>query len=163
MVVEQVSSVEHATIVGLPRKGPDGRVVIGPGQGRPLILTTLEPDEAMRVLAGGATGRSRLAVGLLAAGVILVGVAAAWWVLEALFGARVALAASPDPTMRPGSDTRSPGQGPGLVGEPLLAILGVVGIGLAAVLLSVASVRFTGGPGRSEGRREAGGSGQRRG
>ena len=48
--VEQVSSVEHATAAGVPRLEPDGSVVLGPGQGRPLVLTTLELDEAMRIL-----------------------------------------------------------------------------------------------------------------
>ena len=76
LMVEQVSSVEHAAVLGVPRRGDDGRAVIGPGLGRPLILTTLERDEAMRVLTGGATGRSRVAIACLAAGAVLVAAAA---------------------------------------------------------------------------------------
>src|SRR5688500_4873065 len=150
LAVEQVSSVEHATVIGVPRRAADGRVVIGAGLGRPLILTTLERDEARRVLTGGATGRSRLAVACLAAGAILIGAAAIWWLVDSLFGgASVGLAASPGPSLRPGSDTRTSGGGPGLVGEPLLAILGVLGVGLASVAASLAYIRLTGG--RTEG------------
>ncbi len=144
--VEQVSSVEHATVVGVPVRLADGGISIGPGLGRPLIITTLEGDEAMRVLTGGATGRARLAIASLAAGGLLIAVAAFWWLLDRFGGgAATAIAASPDPTFRPGSDTRSTGGGPGLVGEPLLAVLGVVGVGLASLMASLAYVRLTGG------------------
>jgi hypothetical protein len=75
----------------------------------------------------------------------LIGLAAAWWLLDALLGggAAAALAASPDPTMRPGTDTRSSGGGPGIVGEPVLAVLGVLGVALLSVLASLAYVRLT--------------------
>jgi hypothetical protein len=147
LVVELVSSVEHATVVGVPRVEGDGRVVIGPGLGRPLLLTTLERDEAMRLLTGGATGRSRAVIACLAAGAILLVSALAWWLVESIVGGGVAsvLAASPDPSQRPGSDTRSSGQGPGLVGEPLLAILGVLGVGLLSLLGTLAYVRLSNG------------------
>jgi hypothetical protein len=146
MVVQQVSSVEHATVLGVPVVAVDGRAVIGPGLGRPLILTTLERDEAMRVLTGGAAGRSRLAIASLVAGIALVAAAVLWWLADALIGGAVAtvLAASPDPTMRPGTDIRG-GSEPGFVGEPLLAILGVVGVGLASLGATLAWVRLTGG------------------
>jgi hypothetical protein len=152
LVIEQVSSVERATMVGVPRRTKDGRLSIGPGLGRPLILTTLERDEAMRVLTGGAAGRSRLAVVCLVGGAILIIAAVLWWLADALLGTGVPLAAaaSPDPSLRPGSDTRSSGQGPGLVGEPLLAILGMLGIGIVSVAASLAYVRLTGGRGGSE-------------
>src|SRR5258708_9146080 len=52
MTIQQVSSVEHAIVIGVPARLPDGQLVIGPGLGRPLILTTLERDEALRVLTG---------------------------------------------------------------------------------------------------------------
>jgi len=62
------------------------------------------------------------------------------------------LAASPAPVATPGSDTRSAGQGPGLVGDPGLAILAVVGVAAVAIILTLAYVRVTGGPGqRSDG------------
>lgn len=143
--VELVSSVDHATVLGVPARGPGGDLSIGPGLGRPLVVSTLEPEEAMRVLAGGAIGRSRVAVACLVAGVALIGVAAAWWLLDALIGggALVAFAASPDPTLRPGADTRSSGGGPGLVGEPVLAVLGVIGVAVLSLLASLTYLRLT--------------------
>jgi hypothetical protein len=109
-----------------------------------LILTTLELDEALRVLTGGRRGRSALAAGLLFAGVLLAGAGAAWLVLSAL-GPHVALAASPGASVLPGSDTRSSGEGPGLVGDPGLAILLVLAIALVAVAATTVYVRLTGG------------------
>lgn len=67
-------------------------------------------------------------------------------VLAWLTMAAVALAASPTPTSAPGGDPRSTGQGPGLVGDPLLAIAIVVGIGLVSLLATLLWVRATGGP-----------------
>lgn len=55
-----------------------------------------------------------------------------------------ALAASPSPPGQ-GGDPRSSGQGPGLVGDPLLAVVVVVGIGLGALLITLAYVRLTSG------------------
>ncbi len=57
----------------------------------------------------------------------------------------VAAAASPSPSPA-GGDTRSPGEGPGFVGEPLLAIGVVVGIAILAVVLTIAYVRLTAPP-----------------
>jgi hypothetical protein len=149
LTIEHVSSVEHATVLGVPRRAPDGRPVIGAGMGRPLILTTLERDEAMRVLTGGAAGRSRVAIAAIAVGAALVIVALAWWLLEAMLGGGVAaaLAASPDPTLRPGTDVRG-GSTPGFVGDPLLAILAVLALGIGSVVGTLAWVRWTGGPTR---------------
>ena len=146
--VELVSSVDHATVLGVPVRAADGRVAMGPGLGRPIVVSTLESDEAMRVLAGGAIGRSRVAMACLVAGLALIGLAAGWWLLDALLGSGTAgaLAASPDPTLRPGTDTRSSGGGPGLVGEPVLAVLGVLGVALLSVVVSVAYVRLTSRP-----------------
>lgn len=148
--IELVSSVDHATVLGVPARAADGSVVMRPGLGRPLVVSTLESDEAMRVLAGGAIGRSRAAIACLVAGLALIGLAAAWWLLDALVGggAAATLAASPDPTMRPGTDTRSSGGGPGIVGEPVLAVLGVLGVALLSVLASVAYLRLTARPDR---------------
>jgi hypothetical protein len=146
--VELVSTVEHGTVLGVPARAPDGRVTIGPGLGRPLILSTLEGDEAMRTLTGGAIGRSRLAAACLVVGVALVAVATLWWLVDAVVGGGVAstLAASPTPTLRPGTDTRTSGGGPGLVGDPVLALAGVLGIAAVSLLASLAYVRFTRGP-----------------
>ena len=43
----------------------------------------------------------------------------------------VALAQTPSPSVLPGGDTRSDGQGPGLSASPLLVAAGVIAIGLA--------------------------------
>jgi hypothetical protein len=149
LLIEQVSSVEHATVLGVPARGADGRVTLGPGLGRPLILTTLERDEAMRVLTGGAAGRSRVAITSLAVGAALVTAAVVWWVLDAIAGAgvAVALAASPDPTLRPGTDIRS-GAAAGFVGDPLLAIVGVAALGIGSLVVTLAWIRLTGGRAR---------------
>jgi hypothetical protein len=53
-----------------------------------------------------------------------------------------ALAASPTPGAEVG-DPRSSGQGPGLVGDPGLAILAVVVIGLGSVVATLVYVRLT--------------------
>ena len=144
IVIEQVSTVEHATVAGVPARSPSGGAVLGPGLGRPLLLTTLEQDEAMRVLTGGDSRRARVAVACLTLGAVLIAAAALWWLIDGLVGggAATALAASPDPTLRPGADTRSPGQGPGLVGEPLLAILAMLGIGLLSAAGTLAWIRL---------------------
>jgi hypothetical protein len=84
MLIEQVSSVEHAMVLGVPGSGPDGRPRMGAGLGRPLVLTTLAPDEAMRVLAGGRSRRVLVAAISLAAGFVLVTVGIVWAVVDAL-------------------------------------------------------------------------------
>lgn len=53
-------------------------------------------------------------------------------------------AATPTPTPGVAGDTRSVGEGPGLVGAPLLAIGTVLLLGGLAALLTVAYVRLTG-------------------
>lgn len=158
-IVEQVSSVEHAIGLGVPVASgePDAPPRLTAGLGRPLVLTTLEPQEAMRILAGG-TGRPRLAAASLVVGTALVVAGLAWLGLSAVGAAVVrlvpiALAASPGPSQAVGGDPRSSGEGPGLVGEPLAAILGVALIAAAAVVVTLAYLRLTGGAG-SRGRRQ---------
>jgi hypothetical protein len=56
--------------------------------------------------------------------------------------AALAVAATPTPAAEAG-DPRSSGQGPGLVGDPLFAVLAVVVIGLTAVLVTTAWIRMT--------------------
>ncbi len=199
--IDQVSSVEHAIVIGYPvavgvastgdhgagRRAVDDHataMVVAPietagatppttpirtpgvdppparmtsGRGRPLILTVLEPDEAMRILAAEGPQRTRAAALLLLAGVALLLGAAAWAGLTAILPALVAivpgsegwitaaLGATPLPSAAEGGDPRSNGQGPGLVGTPGLAILGVVAIAVVAVILTTAYVRLTGG------------------
>lgn len=61
-------------------------------------------------------------------------------------GPPVVAAASPEPSA-PGGDTRSVGEGPGLVGAPFLAIVGVVALGIVAAASTLLYLRLTAGPG----------------
>lgn len=167
MRVEQVSSVEHAIVVGVPSLGADGTARMAAGRGRPLLLTTLERDEAMRVLAGGSRIRAGAAAVALGGGVVLLAAGLALGVLGALtsrapegVSTRVTAPATIRPA-QPGNatpsggveggagDTRSAGQGPGFVGAPLVAVLAVLALGLGTAGLTLAYVRLTGGPGDS--------------
>jgi hypothetical protein len=58
-----------------------------------------------------------------------------------------ALAAEPGATPGTGGDPRSPGQGPGLVGDPLLAVGVVVLVALISIGLTLGYVRLTGSGG----------------
>jgi hypothetical protein len=84
--IRQVSSVEHAAVLGVPSRGPDGSVRLGPGRGRPLILTTLETDEAIRMLGGGRRVRSGLVLVLFGVGLAAVLLAIAWSIVAAVAG-----------------------------------------------------------------------------
>ena len=179
--IEQISSVEHAIVLGYPVAVPAARagtaagderpaaeptVHLTAGRGRPLILTVLEPDEAMRILAAGGEQRTRWAAGLLGAGAVLLAGALLWAVVAAVVPAVAGLApalevlvasvqaASPEPPTVGGGDPRSDGQGPGLVGAPGVAILAVVAIGLAAVVLTSLYVRLTRPPAPPAGHRD---------
>jgi len=71
--------------------------------------------------------------------------------LAAALAASLALAAIAAPAVlgqspapyQPGGDTRSSGQGPGLVGSPVLVAAGVVVIGVGAAAATVLYVRLT--------------------
>lgn len=168
--IDQISSVEHAVVLGWPTLGHDGKPVMTAGAGRPLVLSVLETDEAMRVLAHGERLRPRLAAALLAAGVALGAIGLAWAGLQAagVAGVPVTYAASPAVSGPAASgpaatgpipsgpaasalagDTRSSGEGPGLVGTPGLAIAGVVLVGVIAAGATLLYIRLTGGPRRS--------------
>ena len=150
--VEQLSSVDHATALGVPTQGtaPGDPPRLTAGLGRPLILTNLAPDEAMRVLAQGST-RPRIAAAFFVAGGVLVVAGLAWAGLGAIAATFVgdavpiALGASPSPPAA-GGDPRSSGEGPGLVGQPFLALLAVIAIALLAVIVTTAYVRLTARP-----------------
>lgn len=145
--VEQISSVDHAIVLGVPARRPDGAVVLAPGLGRPLVVTTLEPREAIRLVGGGRRGRTVAAVVALAGGAALVvlGLAMALVaVVTAVVDPPVLLAATPEPTAVPAGDPRSPGQGPGLVGDPAFAIGAVLAIAVVTVAVTGAWVRLTG-------------------
>jgi hypothetical protein len=142
--IDQVSSVEHATVAGVPSVDPArGTPWMTAGLGRPLILTTLERDEAMRVLTSDAPRRPLAAVIALTVGLIALTAGLAWALVSLATG--TALAASPAPSGAIGGDPRSSGQGPGLVGDPLLAIGLMLAIGLGAALITTLYVRWTGG------------------
>ncbi len=72
LVIEQVSAVEHAYVAGVPRADSDGQVRMSSGDKRPLILTTLEIDAAMRLLGGGQRGIAIGLSGLFALGIVLL-------------------------------------------------------------------------------------------
>ncbi len=149
--VEQLSSVEHALALGVPTVDPERGPMLRPGIGRPLILTNLERAEAIRLLAADHRPATLLASALLALGVGLIAVAVAWGLVGALGTALVppaVLAASPVPTTAALGDPRSSGQGPGLVGDPLAAIVTVVVIAGLALVATLLYVRATGGPRR---------------
>ena len=84
--IEQLSSVEHATVLGMPVATPDGRVAITAGTGRPLVVCTLERDEAMRVLAEGGRARPVAAAVALCGGLVSLAVGLAWALLAGGLG-----------------------------------------------------------------------------
>lgn len=144
--VEQVSAVEHASVLGVPQRRADGSIAMTAGLGRPLILSTLDATEAMQLLAGGRRGRPIVAMALLAGGIGLIVVGLLWAVTAAIavtIAPAIALAASPEATAAAGGDTRSVGEGPGLVGTPIAAIAMVVVIALVSALATYAYVKAT--------------------
>jgi hypothetical protein len=156
-LIEQVSSVEHAVALGVPVAGDpnsgEGATILTAGLGRPLVLTTLEPDEAMRILGGGTT-RPRVVVACFATGAALLAVGLAWAGLGVLMNAVVPVARAASPSPAAGGDPRSSGEGPGLVGEPGLALLVVAIIAVLAIAATMAYVWLTNPrPGRSGSRR----------
>jgi hypothetical protein len=82
--IEQVSSIEHAHVLGVPSLDATGEPRMSAGLGRPLILTTLEPDEAMRVLTGGERRRPMIAAACMIGGFGLIGLAAVLAVIGAV-------------------------------------------------------------------------------
>lgn len=146
--VDQISAVEQADVAGSPVVGPDGSAMMTAGLGRPLILSTLEQPEAMRILGAGHGGRLRLAAACLAIGglslALALALAAASWTLGGSGVVSVALAASPvQPSAVPSpADTRSSGAGPGLVGQPFLAVLAVVGVAGLAIVTAAGYARI---------------------
>jgi hypothetical protein len=72
LLVQQLSSIEHAIVVGVPGLDDAGSPRLSAGLGRPLILTTLEPAEAIRVLTEGGARRPLAAAICLAAGLVLI-------------------------------------------------------------------------------------------
>ena len=140
--VEQVSSVEHAMVLGVPASAGAESVRMTAWLGRPLILTTLETPEAMRILAADGPRRPLIAALAFALGLVSLTIGVVWTFLGIVTA--TALAASPVPSAG-GGDPRSSGQGPGLVGDPLFAVALVIGIALATTVATIGYVRLTGG------------------
>ena len=84
MLVDQVSAVEHASVAGVPVTGADGVTRLTALPDRPLILTTLERDEAMRILAHGRRTRAAAAAVALIGGLVVMALGLGWAFVEAL-------------------------------------------------------------------------------
>lgn len=82
--IELLSSVDHAMVLGVPAMDPSLGPILRPGLGRPLILTNLEPREAIRMLAEGRRGTTKAISALLAIGAAGVLAGIAWIVVDAL-------------------------------------------------------------------------------
>jgi len=82
--VEQVSSVEHALVAGVPARDATGVARLTAGLGRPLVLATMDLPDALRVLAEGNRTTPVVLAGLLAGGVGLVVLALLWAAFEAV-------------------------------------------------------------------------------
>jgi hypothetical protein len=68
-------------VLGVPVATPDGRVAITAGTGRPLVVCTLQRDEAMRVLAEGGRARPVAAAVALGGGLLGLAIGMAWALL----------------------------------------------------------------------------------
>jgi len=139
--VHQVSAVEHATVVGMPLDGPDGPLMTA-GLGRPLILSTLEPSAAMRLLAGDGRRLVRMAAVALIFGLALLALATVVLLVEVALDSPV-MAAEPEPSILVPTDPRSDGQGPGLVGSPVVVAMGVIVLGALVAGVTALVLRLT--------------------
>ncbi|MFM7504088.1 MAG: hypothetical protein ACKO4O_01225 [Candidatus Limnocylindrus sp.] len=137
VVLEQISTLDRGTVVGLLRNGR----LTAAGAGQPLVLTTLDRRDALRIL--GSEARGSLAISLitlaaLVAGVLTVGIAIVGLLGEISASMNATTSPSPSQTVSPESgDARNGGvaTGPGgllgLVGALLLPLL--IGAGIALV------------------------------
>ena len=82
--VELLSTVDHALVLGVPGLDPVRGPILRAGLGRPLILTTMEPADAMRILAEGYRTTTRAAAVLLALGLAGLGFGLVWAVVGGL-------------------------------------------------------------------------------
>lgn len=67
----------------------------------------------------------------------------AWAALAATACAVTALAADPSPTAAGGGDVRTNPAAPGLVGDPLFALAGVLAIGALSIAVTLVAVRLS--------------------
>ena len=152
VILEQISTLDRGTAAGLLR---DGALTAG-GAGQPLVLTTLDRREALRILGSGQ--RASLAAGLLTLLLLIVGLllfiaGSAALLSEATSGAGAALSPSPAPSPAPsptvgsgesgdarnGGVATGPGGLAGLIGA--LAAPFAVGALIAAVVSVVVRAR----------------------
>jgi len=82
--IELLTAVDHALVLGVPVLDPARGPTLRPGLGRPLVLTNLEKDEAMRLLADGGRRNTRIIAILLAGGAVGVLTGLVWAVVDAL-------------------------------------------------------------------------------
>lgn len=82
--IEQVSSVEHAIVAGVPGVDDEGSIRMSAGLGRPLILATMDRADALRVVADGRRFQPAVVASTVVAGVALIVVGLAWAGLKAL-------------------------------------------------------------------------------
>ena len=143
VILEQISTLDRGTAAGLLRGG----ALTAGGAGQPLVLTTLDRREALRILGSGQ--RASLAAGLLTlllliAGLLLLLIGSAVLLSEATSGTGAALSPSPapDPTAASGEsgDARNGGvaTGPGGLAGLLSALALPFAVGaLIAFVVSV--------------------------
>jgi hypothetical protein len=81
--MDLLSSVDHALVLGVPTIDPDRGPILRPGLNRPLILTNLEPSEAIRLLGEGRRGTTRAISLLLGGGTAAVLGGMAWALIDA--------------------------------------------------------------------------------
>lgn len=136
--LEQISSLDRATAAGQLMDGE-----LRAGADRPLVLTTLERAEALRLLGGeGRKGlaRSTLALALLALGVLLLLGSIALAIASPALGPD---AVSPTPSPTPGPTPESGDARNGGVGVGPGGLLGFVAVFALPLLFAVAVVLVT--------------------
>jgi hypothetical protein len=143
VILEQISTLDRGTAAGLLRGG----ALTAGGAGQPLVLTTLDRREALRILGSGQ--RASLAAGLLTLLLLIVGAllllaGSAALLSEATSGAGAALSPSPAPSPTAASgesgDARNGGvgTGPGGLAGLIGALSAPFAVGaLIAVVVSV--------------------------
>jgi hypothetical protein len=82
--MDLLTSVDHALVLGVPTVDPARGPILGPGLNRPLILTNLEPAEAIRLLGEGRRGTTRAISLLLGGGTAAVLGGVAWALVDAV-------------------------------------------------------------------------------
>jgi len=148
VILEQISTLDRGTAAGVLR---DGTLTVG-GAGQPLVLTTLDRREALRILGSGqrvSLAAGSIALLLLIAGLLLLLAGGAALLSEAATGASSVL--SPSPTLSPvaatgesgdarnGGVATGPGGLAGLIGA--LALPFAVGAVVAAVVSVIVRAR----------------------